>query len=262
MSEEKNILKAPTIAWPTICVWLGLSIAWTASFALGATGIMPLWVCAIASSIFGFWQFVPFHEASHGAVARLPLLNRIVGHASAVILMAPFSAWCYVHREHHKHTNHPQHDPDHYAGRGPTWLLPLRWLTLDIYFYFWMRRQEGGSAFVVGLLLVATVLIGFGHAMPVLLCWLVPARITTGLVSFTFSYWPHHPHRITAKEDRYRATKIVAVRGLGPLVLYQNYHLIHHLYPGVPFYRYPRIYEVKRDELLSHNAAIWPQPSM
>ena len=258
MKSQQTILKAPRLAWPTILLWLGLLLFWVSSFILGATGTIPLWVCAIFSALFGFWLFVPFHEASHGAVGRSRLLNRLVGHTSAVVLMAPFASWCYVHSEHHKHTNDGRRDPDHYAGRGPALLLPFRWFTLDIYFFFWMRSGQGGAAFVVVLLLIAVALIVSGQGMVVLFCWVLPARLTTGLVTFWFSYLPHYPHRTTSAEDRYRYTRIVLVPGLAPLILYQNYHLIHHLYPGLPFYRYQRVFSLKRSELLDHNAAIWP----
>jgi fatty acid desaturase len=42
---------------------------------------------------------------------------------------------------------------------------------------------------------------------------------------------------------------------LTPLLTYQNYHLVHHLYPTVPFYRYRRLWESRADW---HNAQ---QPS-
>ena len=49
--------------------------------------------------------------------------------------------------------------------------------------------------------------------------------------------------------DRFRATHVFPNPVLTPLLLCQNYHLIHHLYPAVPFYRYGRIYQAIRLEL-------------
>jgi len=40
--------------------------------------------------------------------------------------------------------------------------------------------------------------------------------------------------------------------------MYQNYHLVHHLYPNVPFYRMVKIWNARRDEHLSHDPAIVP----
>lgn len=37
-----------------------------------------------------------------------------------------------------------------------------------------------------------------------------------------------------------------------------NYHLIHHLYPGAPFYTYRRIFTLKRDEILARDPLMPP----
>jgi fatty acid desaturase len=42
----------------------------------------------------------------------------------------------YCHLQHHKHTNDPDHDPDHYVASGPTLLLPLKWLSIEVKYYF------------------------------------------------------------------------------------------------------------------------------
>lgn len=257
MGLEK-LLKAPRVAWPTIALWTVLILTWLGVFALGTTGLLPLWTCTLVSSLVGFWIFAPYHDASHGSVARNRWVNKVVGHGSAVILMAPFAAWIYAHLEHHKHTNDPVLDPDHYAGRGPKWLLPIRWLTLDIHFNLWMREKKGGTAFYLSLWGLAAALMFWVGVLPVIFCWLLPARLTTGIVTLFFSYLPHYPHRIPASQDRYQATRILLIPGLTPLLLYHNFHLIHHLYPGVPFYRYRRIYEVQKRKLRQCNAAIWP----
>jgi fatty acid desaturase len=42
---------------------------------------------------------------------------------------------------------------------------------------------------------------------------------------------------------------------LTPLLLYQNYHLVHHVYPTVPFYRYLKIWKAKQRYHESQNPA-------
>ena len=54
--------------------------------------------------------------------------------------------------------------------------------------------------------------------------------------------------------DRYRATNVLSSPILTLLFLCQNYHLIRHLYPGVPFYRYMRIWRAQKDALLKLGA--------
>jgi ring-1,2-phenylacetyl-CoA epoxidase subunit PaaE len=41
-----------------------------------------------------------------------------------------------------------------------------------------------------------------------------------------------------------------------PLFVYQNYHLVHHLHPSVPFYRYVRAWRRNEQAYLDRNAAI------
>ena len=73
-------------------------------------------------------------------------------------------------------------------------------------------------------------------------------------LSFSFDYLPHKPHFVLASENPYRATRLFADPLLTPIFLYQNYHLVHHLYPGIPFYRYARVWREKRDELTRRGA--------
>jgi fatty acid desaturase len=120
-----------------------------------------------------------------------------------------------------------------------------------------MDEKKGGLKFMLGIWSLALILSAMGHGMSVLFCWIVPARLAIALVTFSFSYLPHYPHKTLASENRYRATRILLAWWLTPLVVYHNYHLIHHLYPGVPFYRYPKLFALKRDELVAKGAAIW-----
>ena len=42
--------------------------------------------------------------------------------------------------QHHRFTNHKTKDPDIYVATGPRWLLPFKWLSLDLnYLYFYLR---------------------------------------------------------------------------------------------------------------------------
>lgn len=62
----------------------------------------------------------------------------------------------------------------------------------------------------------------------------------------------------TQRENRYQATRLWVgmERMLIPLLLSQTYHLVHHLHPGLPFYRMWRIWQRNEDAYLAHDPAI------
>jgi beta-carotene hydroxylase len=81
--------------------------------------------------------------------------------------------------------------------------------------------------------------------MEVLFLWLIPTRIMGWLICLVFMYLPHVPHTIKDKDAPYQAT--LMRQGwewlLTPVMMYQNFHLVHHLYPTVPFYRYKKVWQ-------------------
>jgi beta-carotene hydroxylase len=244
-----TVLSAPRIAWPTLFVLVAALALWAIAFAL--PGPAPL---AIAlATLAAYAVFTPLHEAAHRSLARPRLVNEIAGRLASIPLLGPFPAVRYLHLEHHKHTNDPAADPDHYSGRGPAWLRPLRWLTQDLHYYatYAVRRRPLRERIeVIATLLVmygtAIALTAMGHGRAVLLGWLLPARLAVGILAWAFDYLPHRPHVVTAREDRYRATHAVPGRWLAIASFGQSLHLVHHLYPGVPFYRYGEVYREKQ----------------
>ena len=261
------------LAVPTLLVAAAATIAFVAASLAALFEVLPLWLAAIVSTVAAFVAFTPLHDAAHQSISRHRWVNELVGRLCALPLLGPFTAVRYVHLEHHKHTNDPDRDPDHHSGRGPAWQLPLRWLTQDLNYYriyFAVlgkrpaaERRETIVTLVTTYGLIATAIVA-GYGLEVLCLWLIPARLATALLAFSFDYLPHRPHDVRAKDDRYQATAIIADEWLIPLFLYQNYHLIHHLYPGVPFYRYGLVWREREEELRARGAKIvrltasWP----
>lgn len=103
-------------------------------------------------------------------------------------------------------------------------------------------------ATLLGLIATLTYL---GYGMEVLFLWFLASRVGLALIAFVFVFLPHYPGDISVQENAYQAT--TTRKGmewlLTPLFVYQNYHLIHHLYPTAPFYNYMKIWHLKYDEL-------------
>ena len=97
-----------------------------------------------------------------------------------------------------------------------------------------------------------------GYGREAFFLWVLPALIVMPVLAMFFAYVVHRPHHET---DPYRASNVILARGiLQPLVtalfVFQNYHLIHHLNPRIPFYRYGEHFRARRAELESKGASI------
>ena len=108
------------------------------------------------------------------------------------------------------------------------------------------------------LAMIAFFVFFYGYVGKWLLYFLVATTFSYGFLGFTFDYLPHHPHDTTGADNPYRATavRLGAEWLLTPLFIYHNYHLIHHLWPRVPFYRYGAVWRAKREMLARHQARV------
>lgn len=260
---RRAALRAPAVAWPTVLLALLVPLAWLATLALGASGRLPLPAAVALASALAYLSFTPLHDATHRAVVRRRWLNDLLGRIAGVPLLAPFPAFRVMHLDHHKHVNEEEADPDLWSGSGPSLLLPLRWATQDLHYYarFFRERERFSRAEQVEIvaLVGAQVAAGVaafasGQGLLFLLLVLLPARLATAALAFAFDYLPHRPHRTPAREDRFRATHILRGRWLTLPLMGQNYHLVHHLYPAVPFYGYGKVWHLYRDDLLAQGA--------
>jgi fatty acid desaturase len=248
------MLRSPKVAWPSLFVLVLAFASSVCAIVLGASRAIPPALSVVLGTFGAYAAFTPLHEAAHRSIARARWVNEVVGRLAGVLLVAPFSAARLFHLEHHKHTNDPDADPDHYSGRGARWALPLRWLTQDLHYYrLYVGRFRSRpiserievlatlGAFVLAYVLLAAR----GYGREALLFWVLPARFAIGVLAFAFDWLPHRPHVITSKVDRLRATH--AREGIVRYVVLfgQSMHLVHHLYPGVPFYQYGKVWRAK-----------------
>jgi ring-1,2-phenylacetyl-CoA epoxidase subunit PaaE len=93
-----------------------------------------------------------------------------------------------------------------------------------------------------------TVAVITGNFWTLAVVFLVPQRIGVTVLAWWFDWLPQHGLADTQRTDRYRATRnrVGAEWLFTPVLLSQNYHLVHHLHPSVPFHRYLRTW--KRNE--------------
>lgn len=262
--------RVPALAWPT----LALYVATLALFAVAMSGLLAWgwtpWVTVPMGAAVTFLMFSVLHESTHHAISTNTRVNNALGHLSVpfVVPWATYPLVKFIHIEHHRNTNEPKSiDPDAWCDEGPKWQLPLRWMTVDLWYVaFYLRRiRERPVREILTTLAVFTAVVGAfasialaGYGSELLWAVLVPQRIGMLVLAWWFDYLPHHGLSTTQREDKYRATR-VRVGGealLTPLFVYQNYHLVHHLHPSIPFYRYVRAWRRNEQAYLDRNAAI------
>ena len=249
------------------CCFLLLPLAFLGHQQLPMSKARCRWLgLSLCNSIAAYISFTPTHEASHHTVSANHQLNEWVGRV-ATVLQSPvpfFRSFRYLHMQHHRFTNDETKDPDIYVATGPRWLLPFKWLSLDLnylYFYlrpsvFWTRpkgeRRELYAAIVFGVSVFSGVAYA-GWIEYYVLLFLIPSRITALFLAIAFDYLPHYPHQAKAEEQPFQCTsnRVGMEWLMTPLLIFQNYHLVHHLYPTVPFYRYLKIWQAKRHYHLS-----------
>ena len=265
--EFEQLLRRPALAWPTVTLFLLALVTWVSGTTGGILGVLPLGLAIAMNALAAFWFFTVFHDASHNAVSSHRAFNDWIGRLSIPFLSALpiFRAFRFIHMQHHRFANEGlDRDPDAWCGGGRWWTLPFRWATLDLWYYiFYLPRLRKRPASeqretVITVVLTASVIgtvVAAGYGMELVLYWLIPGRIAVFALALAFDFLPHHPHDVSERENPWRATSNRQGMEwlLTPLLLYQNYHLVHHLYPRVPFYRYLRVWRAREEEHLSHD---------
>lgn len=250
-------------AWPAIAVAAASLSAVSLSVLALATEQIPWPLAVLVSSVACFAGFTPVHEAAHHNICRSRALGDLVGSLCALLLLGALGPYRYLHREHHRHTNDPERDPDYFRPDSPPWLLLLRFVTQDItYLRFYARRSRpvserlelAAAAALCAFALLGAAYLGREAVFAVVVGWIVPARVALAALAATFAWLPHAPHTATAAEDPYRATSVRSSRALEVLLLGQSYHLVHHLQPGVPFYALGAVWRARKAELVALGA--------
>jgi beta-carotene hydroxylase len=191
-----------------------------------------------------------------------------------VILLHEYKAFRYMHLAHHRDTNNEEIDPDHWvAVQGPFKVL-FRCLTIVWWYHQYFWKHIAFHAHIPGmrpltLHIAAMHLLFYGVALwlsvlgywrEVLMLWIFPHILASALIIYFFAYLTHKPHEV---HERYRDTNVFWVRGkmLEPifncLYMFQNFHLIHHLFPRVPFYFYPKAFRSLKPVLDRERAHIY-----
>ncbi|MFT7588315.1 MAG: fatty acid desaturase [Limisphaerales bacterium] len=262
-----------SIAWPTIGLTVIALAGYLLSFCLVLIGFLPVWIGFFVNLLMAYILFTSMHEACHynisGSEKALRWLDEFLGVLAGFTLFAPLKLFRVLHFKHHGHTNDEDKDPDHWMASGSSISIILKGLTIlpnylvkgikmllsDDKMPSNMQRELSlGFLHFLIYLGIAVCWISFsGWQIPVLL-WILPAVLAQGFLAFSFGWLPHHPH---TEQARYLNTRTYLFPGLTVLLLSQNLHILHHLKPRVPFYKYGLEFNRVKQQILSRGGLVY-----
>ena len=266
-------MKRATVEWPTLL----LVVACYAVWAIGTSVLAQLWlplgivVTALAIALFASLQ----HEIIHGHPFKTTWMNEALVYPGLTILI-PYLRFRDTHLDHHLNADltDPYDDPE------SNYLDPKVWAKLPRV----VRAILGFNNTLLGRLTVGTavsqvaflcgdlrairngdtrVLRGWLWHIPsvfLVLAWLwlvegmpiwaylIAAYIGQSLIKIR-TFLEHQAH-----ERASGRTVVIEDRGfLAFLFLNNNFHVVHHSHPRVPWYRLPQLYAKNRERFLTRN---------
>jgi beta-carotene hydroxylase len=276
--EARRIIKPylGMVAWPSVLLAFGIIGSFALVCTLGVMRVIPLWMGLILNSLLLYAIQTPLHEACHGNIAgrdgRWMWFNHLIGMICGAILLHEYKAFRHMHLMHHRETNDDDLDPDHWVKVSNPFMVFFRCFTIvPFYHYFFFKKIALNPKDPTNFKVTAHVLAVYwvlyslsfwlcltGFTREVMALWIGPHWIGSAIIIYFFAYLPHKPHDT---KNRWKATKIVNISGpmakiINWVYLFQNYHLIHHLYPRIPFYLYPEAFRDLRPVLDRQGARI------
>lgn len=271
-AEFKALTRAPEYAVPTLV--LAAFCIFTAVFFMvaGFTGALNIYLASLGIAVVYYWFFSIIHDAIHRSVSKNKKLNEFIGQLGSTIFnpIASLELFRWGHFQHHRHTN-DEKDIDVWS-HGPAWSLPLRWITIDAHYLIRALTSQDASAkkalraalpYIGGGLLFIVALIASGHGFEYLMLFLIPSRLAFIAIGFSFfwlphAHWPNDQVEIRQSKNFTLATTVRFGKEwlLNPLLQFQNYHLIHHMWPSTPFYNNEKVWKLLEPELLQRDLAV------
>jgi beta-carotene hydroxylase len=272
--QARNVAQSLSgrFAWRTVLWFAGVLAGTGTVAALTLSGHLSYWAAVPANAILIYFIFAPLHEAVHDNIAgqhkQFRFLEVLIGHISGFVLLAPYPGFRALHLHHHQHTNDPTEDPDYWVKSNNYFLVILRCMVIQpvyiLHLYKIARNPVVMRAFVYEMVYVfayfpiiaAAYALGWGTQL--MLLWILPGYIGVVICPLMFDWPVHHPH---SARGRYTSSAILLfpkpIRLFMEIIfLGHSYHLMHHLFPRIPFYHYGKAYYALEPELATVGAKV------
>jgi fatty acid desaturase len=241
----------------------------------------------LLAELWGTWWVVPVlfvhgavlsfsyaasHECAHGTAFRSVWLNEAVFYLTSFIFGEEPMYRRYTHGRHHSSTWYPGFDIQMPYGNPmslwgylretlalatlpslarQTFRLALGRLTaeeLAVIPAAKIRQLEWGArAFLAGY--VAIIAIALGTRSWFIIVALPGARVAGGWIVQLFINSQHMCMAEAVADHRYSTRSLACTRPTRILYWNMNYHVEHHLYPGVPFHALPTVNALVREQM-------------
>ncbi|KGG16695.1 MULTISPECIES: beta-carotene hydroxylase [unclassified Prochlorococcus] len=241
----KEYLDPPGIVNPTVGLFLGgYTIAFLAIWQW-YKGVWPLPVLVGLAFLALHMEGTVIHDACHKAAHPNRWINQAMGHGAAILLGFSFPVFTRVHLQHHSNVNDPKNDPDHIVSTfGPVWLIAPRFFYHEYFFFqrkLW-RKYELMQWGMERALFITIVIAGikFNFMNVIYNLWFGPALMVGVTLGIFFDYLPHRPFMA---RNKWKNARVYPSRVMNILIMGQNYHLVHHLWPSIPWFEYKPAYE-------------------
>jgi fatty acid desaturase len=230
------------------------------------------WI-VIGGTLHCFGAFV--HDCSHLSVFRKPWLDRTLGFLCGLPVFFPSASYRATHQLHHKYLNTAK-DPDALAANfadprlriaifygGLVIGAPVSVVILLVTGPFRARRASDKFACVIEpflMLAFYTALFtfagryGFGHILADGWAWALPVAMLIG------NFRGLAEHTQLAHGDPPDPLRVARTVETSPFVSFflnnLNYHLEHHLYPGIPWNNLPKVHRLLSPVFAQGQAAV------
>ena len=257
--------------WPTWAMFFmvygawGASLYWSAALGPFATSLLLIVSCA--------WFMSFQHEVVHGHPTRYRWFNRILAYAPLAVWF-PYTLYMETHLRHHNdaHLTVPGMDPETHYVSYRTWQRS-GWLMRFLYWQrkrFWGRVMFGPAMSIASMAREALGQVRHGNYryvpmwlthLGLLLPMLAGIWAWTGINPLVYLFGVAYPalslamvrsyyeHR-AAEDCKHRIVINEASWPMRLLFLNNNFHLVHHDLPALPWYLLPAVYWAHRDEYL------------
>jgi fatty acid desaturase len=263
--------------WPTIGLAAIIYCLWFVSTYFHR--YIPLWALTIIGAWTIAWHMSLQHEIIHGHPTRRRWINTLIGQWP-LALWLPFEHYRHSHLQHHNDARltDPLDDPESFywtegqwqtlnrlagfvvranstlLGRvtiGPAWTIVRFWQNE-------IRRVARGDRREFGIIAQH-----FLEALAVCIWVFGVCRMSFATYFFCFIYAgtglalvrSFAEHRAEAAVER-RTAVVEGSWILGPLFLFNNLHLAHHMRAAMSWYELPAWYRLNRAALAEHNGGL------